>query len=233
MSRNSDQVTPPPLQLARWSTSLLFFLNGTIFATWATRIPAVQAKLMLSTGELGIALLGTAFGALATLSGRHSFLCDPDTLRCSFPAASRGRSPENGSRICPSHTCNPCSGSGGFLHCAWGRGDSRLERHLSQRNPSHGNWTRRSRVCCLLSGNGYGQRGGRSIDGSSWTRDHDATRRTRGCHRAYARSRCHLDSNCSSRFWPGWRRVFCGIPSHAERRWPYLEAGCWHGYCRS
>src|SRR5947209_16129468 len=68
MSRNSDQVTPPLLQLARWSTSLLFFLNGTIFATWATRIPAVQAKLMLSTGELGIALLGTAFGALATMN---------------------------------------------------------------------------------------------------------------------------------------------------------------------
>ena len=68
MSRNSDQGTPPPLQLARWSTILLFFLNGTIFATWATRIPAVQAKLMLSTGELGIALLGTAFGALAAMN---------------------------------------------------------------------------------------------------------------------------------------------------------------------
>src|SRR5258706_4508866 len=68
MSRNSDQVTPPPPQQARWSTSLLFFLNGTIFATWATRIPAVQAKLMLSTGELGIALLGTAFGALAAMN---------------------------------------------------------------------------------------------------------------------------------------------------------------------
>jgi MFS family permease len=68
MSRNSDQVTPPLPQLARWSTSLLFFLNGTIFATWATRIPAVQAKLMLSTGELGIALLGTAFGALAAMN---------------------------------------------------------------------------------------------------------------------------------------------------------------------
>src|SRR5947209_3291880 len=68
MSRSSDQVTPPPLQLARWSTSLLFFLNGTIFASWATRIPAVQAKLMLSTGELGIALLGTACGALAAMN---------------------------------------------------------------------------------------------------------------------------------------------------------------------
>ncbi len=68
MSRTSDQLPPPPPHLARWSTSLLFFLNGTIFATWATRIPAVQAKLMLSTGELGIALLGTAFGALAAMN---------------------------------------------------------------------------------------------------------------------------------------------------------------------
>src|SRR5258708_10672368 len=68
MSRTSAQVPPPPPQLARWSTSLLFFLNGTIFATWATRIPAVQAKLMVSTGELGIALLGTAFGALAAMN---------------------------------------------------------------------------------------------------------------------------------------------------------------------
>src|SRR5215471_502479 len=68
MSRNADQRTSPPPHLARWSTSLLFFLNGTIGATWATRLPAVQAKLMLSTGELGIALLGTAFGALAAMN---------------------------------------------------------------------------------------------------------------------------------------------------------------------
>ena len=66
MGRPSDQRTPP--HLARWSTSLVFFLNGTIGATWATRLPAVQAKLMLSTGELGIALLGTAFGALAAMN---------------------------------------------------------------------------------------------------------------------------------------------------------------------
>jgi MFS family permease len=68
MSKNSDQVTPPLPHVARWSTSLVFFLNGTIVATWATRIPAVQAKLMLSTGELGLALLGTAVGALAAMN---------------------------------------------------------------------------------------------------------------------------------------------------------------------
>src|SRR5215469_6386915 len=68
MSRNADPITPPPPQQARWSTSLLFFLNGTIVATWATRLPAVQAKLMLSTGELGIALLGTAVGAVTAMN---------------------------------------------------------------------------------------------------------------------------------------------------------------------
>src|SRR5215467_4376492 len=68
MSRNADQRTSPPLYLARWSTSLLFFPTGMILATWVTRLPAVQAKLMLSTGELGIALLGTAVGALAAMN---------------------------------------------------------------------------------------------------------------------------------------------------------------------
>jgi MFS family permease len=68
MSRSAHQRTSPPLYLARWSTSLLFFLNGMILATWVTRLPAVQAKLMLSTGELGIALLGTAVGALAAMN---------------------------------------------------------------------------------------------------------------------------------------------------------------------
>ncbi len=32
-------------------------------------------------------------------------------------------------------------------------------------------------------------------------------------------------------FWPGWRRVFCGVPPYAERCWPHLQAGCWYGDC--
>jgi MFS family permease len=47
---------------------LLFFLNGVVLATWAIRIPAVQARLTLSTGELGTALLGTACGALVAMN---------------------------------------------------------------------------------------------------------------------------------------------------------------------
>ena len=45
-----------------------FFLNGTIFATWATRIPAVQARLALSPGELGLALLERLLGALVAMN---------------------------------------------------------------------------------------------------------------------------------------------------------------------
>jgi len=63
-----DRATAPYLRRARWSTSVLFFLNGAIVATWATRLPTVQSSLKLSTSELGIALLGAAVGALAAMN---------------------------------------------------------------------------------------------------------------------------------------------------------------------
>jgi hypothetical protein len=43
----------------------IFFLNGLALASWVVRIPAVQEKLTLSEGLLGLALLGVAVGALA------------------------------------------------------------------------------------------------------------------------------------------------------------------------
>jgi MFS family permease len=46
---------------------LLFFLTGLVSATWAARIPAVQAQLELSPGELGLAVLGLEAGAVAGL----------------------------------------------------------------------------------------------------------------------------------------------------------------------
>ena len=42
----------------------MFFVNGAALATWVPLIPAVQQKLALNTGELGIALLGVAVGAV-------------------------------------------------------------------------------------------------------------------------------------------------------------------------
>ena len=68
MSKDHIQAGALVPQSARVGVAILFFLNGTIFATWATRIPAVQARLALSPGELGLALFGTAAGALVAMN---------------------------------------------------------------------------------------------------------------------------------------------------------------------
>ncbi len=47
---------------ARWAVRTLFFLNGALFATWASRIPAVQMERDLSNGALGMALLSDCPG---------------------------------------------------------------------------------------------------------------------------------------------------------------------------
>jgi len=52
---------------ARWAVRTLFFLNGVLFATWASRIPAVQAERGLSNGALGMALLSIALGAVIAM----------------------------------------------------------------------------------------------------------------------------------------------------------------------
>lgn len=55
------------LQLRRTAVMILFFVNGALFATWASRIPAVQAARGLSNSTLGLALLALAFGALSAM----------------------------------------------------------------------------------------------------------------------------------------------------------------------
>lgn len=52
---------------ARWAVMAIFFLNGTALGNWFPRIPAVQRELGLSDGALGVALLGTAIGALLAM----------------------------------------------------------------------------------------------------------------------------------------------------------------------
>ena len=52
------------MRSARLGVAAIFFLNGFGFASWVVRIPAVQEKLALSEGPLGIALLGAAVGLL-------------------------------------------------------------------------------------------------------------------------------------------------------------------------
>lgn len=49
---------------ARVAVSIIFALNGALFANWVSRIPAVKSQLALNDAELGVALLGLAIGAL-------------------------------------------------------------------------------------------------------------------------------------------------------------------------
>jgi len=42
----------------------MFFVNGAVLATWVPLIPAVQQRLALTSGQLGVALLGVAVGAV-------------------------------------------------------------------------------------------------------------------------------------------------------------------------
>ena len=55
------------LRAARVAVAAIFLLNGTATANWLVRIPAVQRKLGLSEGELGLALFGVAVGALVSM----------------------------------------------------------------------------------------------------------------------------------------------------------------------
>lgn len=52
---------------ARLAALAVFFVNGFGFANWIVRIPAVQEKLDLGEGSLGLALLALAVGALVTM----------------------------------------------------------------------------------------------------------------------------------------------------------------------
>lgn len=54
--------------LARMAVNMFFFLNGVMNATFSTRLPAVQMKLALPAGQLGLALLGCTIGGLVAMN---------------------------------------------------------------------------------------------------------------------------------------------------------------------
>lgn len=51
----------------RIATSVFFFIAGLTFSTWASRIPAIQAKLHLSEGGLGAVLFALPAGLMTSL----------------------------------------------------------------------------------------------------------------------------------------------------------------------
>ena len=47
-----------PSPTGRQTITAIFFLNGAVFSAWYARLPAIQDKLDLGPGEIGVALLG-------------------------------------------------------------------------------------------------------------------------------------------------------------------------------
>lgn len=69
MNRHSNSV-----QSARFAVLSMFFINGTLFANWVSRIPQIQAHLSLSERELGFALMAMAVGVIVALSVAGGFI---------------------------------------------------------------------------------------------------------------------------------------------------------------
>lgn len=60
-ARVTPRVSP------RVAVALLFFINGFTYGTWVAHLPLLKARLALSDGALGIALLAAAVASLITL----------------------------------------------------------------------------------------------------------------------------------------------------------------------
>ncbi|WP_147200907.1 MFS transporter [Pseudonocardia asaccharolytica] len=61
-----SRVGSPP-RSARLAVAATFAVNGSLFGSWAPRIPEAKAALGLSDGVLGLALLAPGMGSLVTL----------------------------------------------------------------------------------------------------------------------------------------------------------------------
>ncbi|GAA3556998.1 MFS transporter [Amycolatopsis ultiminotia] len=80
---------------ARTAVSAVFAVCGAAFASWAARVPAAQAKLDLSAGQLSIGLFGLAAGSVVALAAagpvlikigsRRGVLCGATVLCAGLP----------------------------------------------------------------------------------------------------------------------------------------------------
>src|SRR5205807_413463 len=59
--RGAARVSP------RAGITVVFFVNGALFASWASRIPALSDRVGATTGALGLALLAPALGAIIAM----------------------------------------------------------------------------------------------------------------------------------------------------------------------
>jgi MFS family permease len=62
-----NRSTSRPSRLEEAAISAAFAVNGVLFASWVSRLPAVRDHLHATEPQLGLALLGTAVGALIAM----------------------------------------------------------------------------------------------------------------------------------------------------------------------
>ncbi len=60
-------MTPAAVERARQAVAAVFVVNGLVFASWLSRLPAVRTELDLSTSALGLLLLCLSAGSVASL----------------------------------------------------------------------------------------------------------------------------------------------------------------------
>ena len=47
---------------ARWATTGVFFVNGAVIGTWVAQIPWIRDRFDLTSGQVGLILVGMAAG---------------------------------------------------------------------------------------------------------------------------------------------------------------------------
>jgi MFS family permease len=60
-------VLPRQVRVARWSVAAIFAVHGGVYGTFATRVPWIAGHVHASPGQLGLALIAPAAGAVFTM----------------------------------------------------------------------------------------------------------------------------------------------------------------------
>lgn len=66
-SADGSRAHPARLEAAKRAVAVVFGVNGFVFASWISRLPAVRDILGMTPGELGLLLLCVSFGSVTTL----------------------------------------------------------------------------------------------------------------------------------------------------------------------
>ena len=80
-------LTEHPLRRARIAVALFFLLYGVILGSWTSRIPAVKQRLGVSDGQLSLALLAFAAGAIVGMQAVGRLVDRYGSRRVMLPAA--------------------------------------------------------------------------------------------------------------------------------------------------